>query len=195
VRYANIAMIEGNNASQYGIGMVSARIAEMVLRDEQAAIPVGCYSVGLLLLTRRFAFGERDRPAKSEPLVESRSAPHASLQVKGRLKPSLTRRQIVLCEELPSLKLRELAIPGFHLERKHNAMKLLTAMFFIRGNCFEDVDHRRWQRDRSLRAPVGKKNVFALDLISDRVAKPAHCLNGPTAIPSELQFERLSGQH
>ncbi|MGO8919156.1 MAG: lactate/malate family dehydrogenase [Stellaceae bacterium] len=44
VRYANIAIIEGNNASQYGIGMVSARIAEMVLRDEQAAIPIGCYS-------------------------------------------------------------------------------------------------------------------------------------------------------
>ena len=44
VRYANIAIIEGNNASQYGIGMVSARIAEMVLRDERAAIPIGAYS-------------------------------------------------------------------------------------------------------------------------------------------------------
>jgi L-lactate dehydrogenase len=44
VRYANIAIIEGNNASQYGIGMVSARIAEIVLRDEQAVIPIGCYN-------------------------------------------------------------------------------------------------------------------------------------------------------
>ncbi len=44
VRYANITIIEGNNASQYGIGMVSARIAEMVLRDERIAIPIGCYS-------------------------------------------------------------------------------------------------------------------------------------------------------
>jgi len=44
VRYANIAIIEGNDASQYGIGMVSARIAEIVLRDEQAAIPIGCYN-------------------------------------------------------------------------------------------------------------------------------------------------------
>jgi L-lactate dehydrogenase len=43
VRYANITIIEGNNASQYGIGMVSARIAEMVLRDEAAVIPIGCY--------------------------------------------------------------------------------------------------------------------------------------------------------
>jgi L-lactate dehydrogenase len=44
VRYANITIIEGNNASQYGIGMVSARIAEMVLRDEHAVIPIGSYN-------------------------------------------------------------------------------------------------------------------------------------------------------
>jgi L-lactate dehydrogenase len=44
VRYANIAIIEGNEASQYGIGMVSARIAEVVLRDERAVLPVGSYS-------------------------------------------------------------------------------------------------------------------------------------------------------
>jgi len=44
VRYANIAIIEGNLASQYGIGMVSARIAEIVLRDERAVIPIGSYN-------------------------------------------------------------------------------------------------------------------------------------------------------
>src|SRR5256884_2302051 len=33
VRYANITIIEGIGASQYGIGMVCARIAEIVLRD------------------------------------------------------------------------------------------------------------------------------------------------------------------
>ena len=43
VRYANITIIEGHYASQYGIGIVSARIAEIVLRDERAAIPVGSY--------------------------------------------------------------------------------------------------------------------------------------------------------
>jgi L-lactate dehydrogenase len=43
VRYANITIIEGHNASQYGIGIVSARIAEIVLRDERAAIPIGSY--------------------------------------------------------------------------------------------------------------------------------------------------------
>ena len=41
VRYANITIIEGHDASQYGIGIVSARIAEMVLRDERAVVPIG----------------------------------------------------------------------------------------------------------------------------------------------------------
>src|SRR5205823_2935857 len=44
VRYANITIIEGNQASQYGIGMVSARLAEVVLRDERAVIPIGSYN-------------------------------------------------------------------------------------------------------------------------------------------------------
>jgi L-lactate dehydrogenase len=44
VRYANITIIEGTGASQYGIGMVCARIAEIVLRDERAVIPIGSYN-------------------------------------------------------------------------------------------------------------------------------------------------------
>jgi L-lactate dehydrogenase len=44
VRFANITIIEGIQASQYGIGMVSARIAEIVLRDERAVIPIGSYN-------------------------------------------------------------------------------------------------------------------------------------------------------
>ena len=47
VRYANITIIEGNDASQFGIGIVSARIAEMVLRDERAVIPIGSYNARL----------------------------------------------------------------------------------------------------------------------------------------------------
>ena len=43
VRYANITIIEGHDASQYGIGIVSARIAEMVLSDERAVIPIGSF--------------------------------------------------------------------------------------------------------------------------------------------------------
>jgi L-lactate dehydrogenase len=43
VRYANITIIEGHEASQYGIGIVSVRVAEMVLKDERAVIPIGSF--------------------------------------------------------------------------------------------------------------------------------------------------------
>jgi len=44
VRYANISIIEGIGASQHGIGMVTARIVEIIARDEKAVIPIGCYN-------------------------------------------------------------------------------------------------------------------------------------------------------
>jgi L-lactate dehydrogenase len=44
VRYANITIIEGLGASQYGVGMVAARVAEVVLRDERAVFPVGAHN-------------------------------------------------------------------------------------------------------------------------------------------------------
>lgn len=44
VREANIEIIEGTGASQLGIGMVCARIAEMVARDEHAVVPVGIFA-------------------------------------------------------------------------------------------------------------------------------------------------------
>lgn len=43
IRFANITIIEGINASQYGIGMICARIAEIIVNDEQAIIPIGSY--------------------------------------------------------------------------------------------------------------------------------------------------------
>lgn len=43
VRFANISIIEGIGASQYGIGMVVARVAECILRDERAVMPAGSY--------------------------------------------------------------------------------------------------------------------------------------------------------
>ncbi|HUC17575.1 MAG TPA: NAD(P)-binding domain-containing protein [Acetobacteraceae bacterium] len=43
VRFANITIIEGIGASQHGIGMVTARIAEIIQRDEHAVIPIGAY--------------------------------------------------------------------------------------------------------------------------------------------------------
>jgi L-lactate dehydrogenase len=44
VRYANITIIEGSGASQYGVGMVAGRVAEAVLRDERAVFPVGVHN-------------------------------------------------------------------------------------------------------------------------------------------------------
>jgi L-lactate dehydrogenase len=44
VRYENITIIEGNDASQFGIGIVAARITEMVLRDERAVVPIGSFN-------------------------------------------------------------------------------------------------------------------------------------------------------
>lgn len=43
VRYANITIIEGHNASQYGIGIIAARIAEMIITDERAVVPIGSF--------------------------------------------------------------------------------------------------------------------------------------------------------
>lgn len=43
VRFANISIIEGNDASQYGIGLVTARIVQAVLRDEREILPVGSH--------------------------------------------------------------------------------------------------------------------------------------------------------
>jgi L-lactate dehydrogenase len=44
VRYANISIIEGIGASQFGIGIVAARLAEIILNDEKAVVPVGSYN-------------------------------------------------------------------------------------------------------------------------------------------------------
>lgn len=44
VRFANITIIEGTGASQLGIGVVTARIVEIILRDEQVVIPVGLFN-------------------------------------------------------------------------------------------------------------------------------------------------------
>lgn len=43
VRYANIEIIEGTGASQLGIGIVTARIVELIGRDERIVVPIGSY--------------------------------------------------------------------------------------------------------------------------------------------------------
>jgi L-lactate dehydrogenase len=72
VRYANITIIEGHDASQYGIGIVSARIAEMILRDERAVIPIGSFqkqlgvTLSLPSVVGRDGVGEVFEPAMSD---------------------------------------------------------------------------------------------------------------------------------
>lgn len=46
IRFANIMIIEGTGASQYGIGVVSAFLVDVVLRDERAVLPVAAYHAG-----------------------------------------------------------------------------------------------------------------------------------------------------
>lgn len=41
VKFANIEIIEGTGASQHGIGIVTARIVEAILRDEGLVAPIG----------------------------------------------------------------------------------------------------------------------------------------------------------
>ena len=43
VRFANITIIEGNDASQFGIGVACARITEAILRDERVVLPVAAH--------------------------------------------------------------------------------------------------------------------------------------------------------
>jgi L-lactate dehydrogenase len=43
VRFANIAIIEGNDASRFGIGIVCARIVEALLGAERVVMPVATY--------------------------------------------------------------------------------------------------------------------------------------------------------
>jgi L-lactate dehydrogenase len=43
VRFANITIIEGNDASQFGIGVACARITEAILGDERVVMPVAAY--------------------------------------------------------------------------------------------------------------------------------------------------------
>jgi L-lactate dehydrogenase len=72
VRFANITIIDGNGASQFGIGAACARITEAILKDERAVMPVAAYrerygvTIGLpTVVGRRGAAGDLE-PSMSE---------------------------------------------------------------------------------------------------------------------------------
>lgn len=81
IRYANINIIEGIGASQYGIGAVSARLAEAVLRDEQAVFTVAGYhpeyrvTMSLLSVLGRAGVSQMHQPPMTE---QERAALEAS---------------------------------------------------------------------------------------------------------------------
>jgi L-lactate dehydrogenase len=84
VRYANITIIEGIGASQYGIGLVSARIGEMILRDERAVIPIGSYIPGYGVTLSLPSVLGRDGVVKSSSLKCPATSGKASVGARER---------------------------------------------------------------------------------------------------------------
>ena len=98
VREANITIIEGTGASQLGIGMVCARIAEIVARDERAVLRIGAFNpdygvtLSLPAVTRPHGHrphphAENDRPGTRGLACERRANPSGAgeAQVTSRL--------------------------------------------------------------------------------------------------------------
>jgi L-lactate dehydrogenase len=84
IRYANITIIEGTGASQYGIGAVSARLAEAVLRDEGAVLPVAAYHPGFdVTLSLASVLGAAGVRQMHEPAMTEyeRRALHHSVEI------------------------------------------------------------------------------------------------------------------
>ena len=92
VRFANISIIERIGASQYGIGMVCARIAEIVLRDERAVVPLGAYSSSYeitlslpSIIGRRGCIQILEPPLSDEEQVGLRKSVEALRQAQDRI--------------------------------------------------------------------------------------------------------------
>jgi L-lactate dehydrogenase len=84
IRYANITIIEGTGASQYGIGAVSARLIEAVLRDERAVLPVAAYNPGFdvtLSLASVLGAGGVEQMYEPRMTPEERAALEGSVSV------------------------------------------------------------------------------------------------------------------
>jgi L-lactate dehydrogenase len=94
VRYANITIIEGIGASQYGIGIVAGRIAEVVARDERLVFPVGSriarYGVTLSLpgVVGREGVAEVLSPDMSDE--EARALEHSAERLKNSVGKYIT---------------------------------------------------------------------------------------------------------
>lgn len=86
IRYANINIIEGIGASQYGIGAVTARLALAVLRDERTIFSVAAYhpdyrvTLSLLAVLGRDGVQQMHHPQMSEPEREALAVSVAALR-------------------------------------------------------------------------------------------------------------------
>ena len=94
VRFANISIIEGIGASQYGIGIVSARLAEAIAADERAVFPVASHIAGFgVSLSLPSVLGQRGvldvlTPDMSEE--ELRALEHSAERLRDALAKSRT---------------------------------------------------------------------------------------------------------
>jgi L-lactate dehydrogenase len=90
VRFANITIIEGNDASQFGIGVVCARITEAVLDNERVVLPVAAFrarygvAIGLpTVVGREGAAGELE-PSMSDD--ERRALEHSAATLRDAVR-------------------------------------------------------------------------------------------------------------
>lgn len=91
VRNANITIIEGINASQYGIGMACGRVVEAMTRNEHAVFPLGCHlpeygvtlSVPVVIGREGVVRVLRPRMSEEERAAFERSAATMRLAVAG----------------------------------------------------------------------------------------------------------------
>jgi L-lactate dehydrogenase len=91
VRFANITIIEGIGASQYGVGIVGARVAEAVLWDEQGVFPVSShnehYGVALSLPSVVGRTGVSDVLLPEMSADEERALEHSAEVVRNAAAP------------------------------------------------------------------------------------------------------------
>jgi L-lactate dehydrogenase len=78
VREANLNIIDGLEASQYGIGAVIARLTEAVLRDERMVAPVGSWQKEKLTFSLPSIIGANGVEAVLQPQLDP--SEHTALQ-------------------------------------------------------------------------------------------------------------------
>ena len=90
VRFANITIIEGNDASQFGIGVMCARITEAILRDDRVVMPAAAYrerygvAIGLPTVVGRHGAAGELEPSMSEQELRAFERSAATLRDAAR---------------------------------------------------------------------------------------------------------------